>query len=342
VRVSDIGEFALIGLLAQELGVTYPHRNGSKSQPGLLVPLGDDAVVTARHDGALVWTTDTLVAGVHFLPEYSAWQDVGWKALAVNLSDVAAMGGTPYLALVTLMLPPDFRVEDVIDLYRGLKEAATAYGVTIAGGDIVRAPVFAVTVALSGWAQVSHLGQPRVMTRDMARVGDVVAVSGSLGDSAGGLRLIAEGGDLESEASRLLLAAHQRPQPRVRLAKEAVEAGVHCAIDVSDGLVQDLGHIATASHNGLRIEAVRMPVSATLHEVFPARALGLALTGGEDYELVLVAPPAVMEALLARTDTPLTEIGEVVHYETPHVAVVDETGREIPLGGAGWDHFVEA
>ncbi len=104
--VSEIGEFGLIKLLAQEFGIAYPPARGVVPEHGLLVGLGDDAVVTARRDGSLIWTTDTMVAGVHFLPEQSPWRDTGWKALAVNLSDIAAMGGTPHLALVTLTLPP--------------------------------------------------------------------------------------------------------------------------------------------------------------------------------------------------------------------------------------------
>jgi len=341
VLVSEVGEFGLIRLLADELGVDYPPRpgRGGRRQIGLLVGLGDDAAVSQRREGALIWTTDTLVAGVHFLPGRTAWQDVGWKALAVNLSDVAAMGGEPHLALVTLLLPDDFCVEDVLALYRGLKEAASAFGVILAGGDLVRAPVFAATVALSGWAVHSRLGDPRVMTRSAARLGDVVAVSGTLGDSAAGLRLLKDGARFRTKKSRLLRVAHERPQPRVALGLAAVRAGVRCAIDVSDGLVQDLGHVAQASGVGIRVDANRVPTSAALRDAFPSQALGLALSGGEDYELVLIASRPVIDSLLGATGTPLTEIGEVVHYDTPRVAVVDETGREIPLAQAGWDHF---
>jgi thiamine-monophosphate kinase len=234
--VSEVGEFGLIKLLSQQLGIEYPPSRGV-TQPGLRVGLGDDALVRQRHDGALIWTTDTLVADVHFLPQRTAWRDTGWKALAVNLSDIAAMGGRPDLALVTLILPPDYCVEDALELYAGLKEAAEAYGVTIGGGDIVRGPVFAVTVALSGWALTSRAGGIHVMTRDAARKGDVVAVSGTLGDAAAGIRLLSEGASFEGDAFRLR-QAQERPHPRVTLGQEA--SGVRCGMDVSDGLVQDL------------------------------------------------------------------------------------------------------
>ncbi len=337
--VSEIGEFGLIRLLAQEFGIEYPPARGAVPEHGLLVGLGDDAVVTSRRDGSLIWTTDTMVAGVHFLPEQSPWRDTGWKALAVNLSDIAAMGGTPHLALVTLTLPGDFSVEDAVELYRGLHDAATAFDVTLGGGDIVRSPVFSVTVALSGWAQTPRLGEAHVLTRGAARHGDVVAVSGTLGDSAGGVRLLVAGSEFQTESEQRLRAAQHRPQPRVAVGQAAVRAGLRCGIDVSDGLVQDLGHVATASGLGILVDAARVPTSDALREVFPAEALGLALSGGEDYELLVIGPQPAIDALIAASETPITVIGEVYEADEPRVGVLDERGQEIPLGAGGWDHF---
>jgi thiamine-monophosphate kinase len=339
MNVSEIGEFGLIRLLAAEFGLEYPPAKRERRRPGLRVDLGDDAVVTERHDAATIWTTDTLVAGVHFLPDRTSWESLGWKALAVNLSDIAAMGGSPHLMLVTLALPEDFCVEDAQALYRGLHQAADEYGVMLGGGDIVRSPVFSITVALSGWATVSSLHEPILMTRDAARIGDVVAVTGCLGDSAAGLRLLRAQASFDSPATLQLREAHERPKPQIAAGKAAVRAGVRCAIDVSDGLVQDLGHIAQASGAGIRVDSVRVPISGALGETFPGEALGLALTGGEDYELVLIGRRPCIDALLASCPASLTEIGEVVNYDEPRVAVVDETGREVSLGPAGWDHF---
>jgi thiamine-monophosphate kinase len=340
MRVADLGEFGLIEILTRELGITYPPSPGQQPRHGLLVDLGDDAVVTRRRDAATIWTTDTMVDGVHFYADRTAWQDIGWKAMAVNVSDIAAMGGTADLALITLALPAEFLVDDAIALYQGIREAATAFNITLGGGDIVRSPVFSITVALSGIAETPKLGETVTMTRGAARIGDVIAVSGTLGDSAGGLRLLQTDSFSNSEAARHLRVAHMRPNPRVELGKAAVSAGVRCAIDVSDGLLQDLGHIARASNVAVRIDAVRVPVSEALHDAFPGQALGIALTGGEDYELIVVGPRPIIEDLIDRSDTPLTEIGEVVHHpDAPRVAVVDESGLEIPLGDQGWDHF---
>jgi thiamine-monophosphate kinase len=342
VLVSEIGEFALIRLLAQEIGVEYPPRPGAPGQRGMLVGLGDDAVVTPQRTGALIWTTDTMVSDVHFFAVRTPWPEVGWKSLASNVSDVAAMGGEPYLALVTLALPADFLVEDAQALYRGLYEAAQAFGVTLGGGDIVRSPVFSITVALSGWAYAERLGTPRAMTRGAARKGDIVAVSGAIGDSAGGLQLLKEESLFADDASQRLRAAHEHPQPRVALGRAAVRMGVRCAIDVSDGLLQDLGHVSRASGVRMRIDASRIPISPSLQETFPARAMGMALRGGEDYELLLVGRRAAIEALIDSSSTPLTAIGEVVADDETYVAVVDEMGREIPMSPQGWDHFAKS
>jgi thiamine-monophosphate kinase len=342
VKVSEIGEFGLIKLLAREFGIEYPPKPGHVAS-GLLVGLGDDAVVTERRDGAVIWTTDTMVEGNHFTPGLGTWEDAGWKALASNASDIAAMGGKPYLALVTLMLSADFCVDDAVALYRGLHECAEAFEVTLGGGDIVRSPTFAITIALAGWAHTSDTGQPVVLRRDTARPGDLVAVTGAPGESAGGLKLLLAGRTPTSEHEKRLVAAHVRPQPRVELGQAAVQAGLRCGIDVSDGLLQDLGHIATASAVGFVVDATKVPVSDALRVVWPDDALNLTLGGGEDYELVVVGPRDAMERYVAAADNGVTVIGEVVAAaDKPIVRVLDAEGRDMVLANRGWDHFATA
>jgi thiamine-monophosphate kinase len=332
VKVSELGEFGLIERLAQRLA----------SQPvneSLIAGIGDDAGVWRTAAGATIATTDTLVAGVHFLPERAPWPAVGWKAIAVNVSDIAAMGGTPDFALVTLMLPVDFEVEAVDALYNGIVEAATAFGVTVAGGDIVRAPVFSITVALTGTAALDSDGRPLLLRRDAGREGDVVAVTGALGGSAGGLRLQAQASPGPGAAPRLI-ERHLRPQPRLGAGRAAIADGLRCAIDISDGLLQDLGHICDASGLGAVVRADELPIEDGLADLVGAdEALRMAATGGEDYELLLCGPAAALEDLRSQIDVPLSIIGELVEDSSHRVGLLDAAGAKIDLPSAGWDHL---
>ena len=331
MKVSELGEFALIDRLARSLGGQAAGR--------LAIGIGDDAAVWRAEGGALIATTDTLVAGVHFLPERTPWRDLGWKALAVNVSDVAAMGGTPELALVTLGVPPETEVARVDELYQGLAEAGEAFGAVIAGGDIVRAPVFFVSVTLMGRAEVDAAGEPLVLRRDAAQAGDLVAVTGSLGGAAGGLIALRDGG-LDDSTASALIERHLRPQPRLRAGQAALRAGLRCAIDVSDGLIQDLGHVCRASGLGAVVRSDALPIDPALAAAFaPEEALGLATAGGEDYELVLVGAPEKIEAAGRDSDVPLTVIGEMVAAERHEAKLLDGSGREIALPTQGWDHL---
>ena len=335
MKVSELGEFGLIERLAGQLA--SPSTAGVAGR--LVVGLGDDAAVWQSDGGALIATTDTLVAGVHFLPERTPWRDLGWKALAVNVSDVAAMGGTPSLALVTLALPPDVEVEQVDELYRGLAEACEAYGVVIAGGDVVRSPTVIVSVTLLGQAEVNTAGEPVVMRRDAAQAGDLVVVTGSLGGAAGGLRSLREGAE-DTEAARSLIERHLRPQPRLQVGRAAIAAGVRCAVDISDGLLQDLGHICRMSRLAAVLKRGKLPIDPGLTELFePEEALRCAVAGGEDYELLLVGTREEIDEVERTADVPVTVIGEMVAETEHRVRLLDESGQEVPTPAAGWDHL---
>jgi len=314
--VGELGEFGLIDRLAQA-GVAHPR---------LLVGIGDDAAVWEEDGRYLLLTTDSLVAGVHFLPDRHPWEDLGWKALAVSVSDVMAMGGVPEVALVTLALPPETLVAHVDALYRGLEECARAYGVALAGGDIVRSAAVSIGVALVGRA-LTDGGRPLLLRRDAARPGHAVAVSGPLGDSAAGLRRLLAG----APAHDPLVQAHLRPRPPLALGQEAARRGVPCGIDVSDGLLQDLGQVARMSGVGIEVWAHRLPLSSRLREAFPQEALSLACAGGEDYQLVLAGEEEALGGL------GLQVIGRVVEGEG--VRLLDEAGRDITPTIRGWDHL---
>jgi thiamine-monophosphate kinase len=336
--VSDIGEFALIARLQKALGDQADASAKLGAGTRLLLGIGDDAAVWLDATPAQIATTDTLVEGVHFPPGVP-WSDLGWKSLAINVSDVAALGGTPEYALVTLALAGAFLVRDVLDFYRGLAEAGRHFGVVVAGGDIVRAPHFIVTVALTGRPSLSDDGTPLLLRRDAARAGDAIAVSGHLGDSAAGLRLLTESVDCPPDSADHLRRAHLRPDPPVELGRAAVAAGLRCGIDVSDGLAQDLGHVCEMSGLGAIVHAGRLPVSNQLRRAFPEEATALAAAGGEDYELLLPGPVEKLEELGRRVEVPLTVIGEMVAEGPRRPRFLDGQGREIVLREAGWDHF---
>ena len=305
----------------------------------LFVGIGDDAAVWLEDGSALIATTDTLVEGVHFIPGRTSWRDLGWKSLAVNVSDIAAMGGRPELALVTLALRPDVDVEDLEELYRGLAEAAESLSIVIAGGDIVRAAEVAISVTATGRAEVDGNGHPMLLRRNGAQAGDVVAVTGALGGAAGGLRVL-RGDAGENAAARALLERHFRPQPRVAVGLAAIAAGIRCGIDVSDGLMQDLGHVCQSSRLGAVVWQDKLPIEPALPELFGEHdALVLAATGGEDYELVLTGKQEQIDALASACDVPVTVVGEMV-IAAEHVAtLLDSGGRAVELPAPGWDHL---
>ncbi|MCX6022315.1 MAG: thiamine-phosphate kinase [Chloroflexi bacterium] len=354
MKAAELGEFGLIDLLAGSIArseavasspaasaAALPPVGSPSPPPHLLLGIGDDAAVW-RVGGVLeVATTDTMVAGVHFLPQAIPPRDLGWKALAVNLSDIAAMGGTPTFALITLGLPADIEAEYLTEVYEGMLEAAAPHGVRLAGGDIVASPVLFITVALTGVATGTDYPDA-VLRRAAARPGDVVAVTGTLGASAAGLDLLLHPRPLPDGCAERLIAAHHRPTPRVAEGRMLVRYGVKAAMDISDGLAADLGKLCRASGVAARLEMKQVPTDPCLPEHFPETWRRLALTGGEDYELLFCAPSDVVERVRQASATPVTTVGVIVEGEMGQVTVSDADGHLLALGKGGWDHLAGA
>jgi thiamine-monophosphate kinase len=341
MQLSSVGEFPLIDRLS---GVLGPAKDGT-----LVLGIGDDAAAWRPTPGTVtVATADALVEGVHFDLGTTSWEDLGWKALAENVSDVAAMGCAPRYALVTLALPGDTDAADVEALYRGMRKCAEEYGCTVVGGDVVAAPNVVISVTLLGESVPAEgSADAPLLTRAAAKPGDVLAVTGTLGASAAGLRVL-QGGAGSPDASPDLAAvrqAHVRPTPRVTAGKVLIEAGVRCAIDVSDGLLADVDHICERSGVDAEIEVERVPIDGAARRLFPDEALLFALTGGEDYELVCAGPAAAIEhaaaVLRGAGETELTIIGRIVaqQAETPAIRVLDGTGAPLSVADAGYKHF---
>ena len=277
MKLSNVGEFGLIERLSGVLGDGAPD--------DLVVGIGDDAAVwRPSADCLMVATADSLVEGVHFDLATTGWRDLGWKALAENLSDVAAMGCVPRYALVGLGLTVDNTVAEAESLYAGLRECGEAFGCVVVGGDTVRSPVVILHIAVFGESLPVGSGPALLLTRSAGRSGDLVAVTGPLGASAAGLKVLQ--GTARDRAYPELLKAHRRPYPRVVAGQVLVQAGVRCAIDVSDGLLADVGHICERSKVDAEIDSDLVPVHPAALSAFGDAAFDMALRGGEDYELV--------------------------------------------------------
>ena len=332
MKVQDLGESGLIRRLTD---IIASRRQKGTVAPGqrLLVGLGDDAAAW-RIDGATeLATTDTVVEGVHFTRDTTPWEDLGWKVMAANVSDIAAMGGQPLYALVTLGLPPDTPVKATDLLYQGMLDLAEEFDFAIVGGDVVRSPTVFVTVALTGAME----GAP--MLRSEAKPGDRVAVCGAVGSSAGGLRLLQEGMPANPKDGARLKETHRRPNPRLEDGRILAREGVKAAIDVSDGLADDLSKLCQASGLAAQVRGAEVPVDPALKRVFPDDYLNLALAGGEDYALIFTAPGDVIERVLPQLTSPTTVVGDILAGEPGLVNVVDSHGRDLTPSRGGWDHF---
>lgn len=325
--VGDLGEFGLIERLTRTLGPQRPD--------DIVVDLGDDAAVVRFGDELLAWTTDTMVEGVHFTAENADWAALGWKAMGSNLSDIAAMGAWPRFALVTLAMPPGTDMHNMDRLFGGIRDSGKLCAVHIVGGDTVRASELSITITVIGRAQQDDDGHPLVLRRDAAQPGDVIAVTGTLGDSAGGLRRLQVGADTRDH----LVSRHLMVHARLAEGNVAAGVGVRCGIDVSDGLLQDVGHICERSKAGAIIRGDAIPMSGELLEAYPEDALQLACTGGEDYELVLVGSEDAITTVNRELDGSVTIIGEIVDDKQKRVRLLSGTGEEIRFPRAGWDAF---
>jgi thiamine-monophosphate kinase len=343
MKIEQLGEFGLIERIRAALPAPGPN---------VIMGIGDDvAVLKAPAGGGLdsdaVWlaTCDVQVEGAHFLRNAIPPRSLGRKSLAINLSDIASAGGTPRYALVSLGLPADLDVEFIDELYAGLRDAGSEFGVDVVGGNISRSRLgIFIDVFLLGEALRAN-----VVLRSGARAGDRIMVTGSVGDAAAGVALLLDPQLKNATDPAFAALARSRqdcPAPRVR--EGALIGSMRTAsamIDVSDGIAGDLHHICERSAVGVRLFTDRLPVSPE-NRALSRAARGdewhFALHGGEDYELLFTAPPGRAEDLAkkitADTGTPVSDIGEIIPADEPSQLVLPH-GSARPLKGSGWDHF---
>jgi thiamine-monophosphate kinase len=329
--LSSVGEFGLIELIAC---------SSACDRPDVERAIGDDAAVfTGSGQDRFLATTDVLNESVHFSLDTTTPYLLGRKSLAVNLSDIAAMGGRPLYYLVGLSLPSHIPLDFVRALYRGMQAQARRFNVVLLGGDTVAASGgLSISITLIGRA---HPG--RILYRRGARPGDLIFVSGTLGDSALGLALLQKGGRVSSRQH--LIRRHLNPEPRVALGSALAEAKLATSmIDVSDGVAADLGHILSASSVGAELYLEQLPLSRAYRKQCSrlcADKYAPALSGGEDYELLFTVPPARREAVDAcarKLGVPVSCIGRITESED-FLRIIDAEGREYALDEKGFCHF---
>ena len=333
MKIDEIGEFGLIESMKKDC-IT--------SLKGVVKGIGDDCAVFRTSSGrVLLLTTDMLVEDIHFLRNTITPHQLGRKAIVVNLSDIAAMGGRPLVILISLAVPAQTEVDEIKELYRGMSDICGLYGVNIVGGDTVASPDnLIINVSLVGDAN-----EQEVLYRSGARPGDRIYLTGTIGDSSAGLSILKHKISPQDYLREYFIKAHNEPEPLIKTGK--VIAGSRLAsamIDLSDGLLSDLGHICEESEVGALLDRKTIPLSQELKSLAAHAGfdpLDFALSGGEDYVLLVTVPaaktPDFEQAYKDRTSSPLFLIGDI--REGKGIRIMNENGSLQDLVPKGFDHF---
>ncbi len=345
MKLSELGEFGLIENIRKSAG--WP-------SPPVLIGIGDDAaVLKVSSSASLLATTDMLIERVHFDLRYTDFYSLGWKSSAVNLSDIAAMGGLPRFCMTSIGIPASISAEQIAEFYRGCNALLRSSGAVLVGGDTCfsrKDLVVSVTV-------LGEAAKTGIIARRGAKPGDRIFVTGTLGDSAAGLEVLKK--EVRTRRSRgksvpfvfrsprpaltRLVERHLRPEPRVEWGRDiALSRCAHAMIDISDGLSSDLAHICEQSRVGALISAEKIPLSSWLRRTadkLKHPLIHYALSGGEDYELLFTVPTSRIRKL-QMLGLPLTEIGEITR--TRKMMIVDGRGNKTLLYPTGYDHFARS
>jgi thiamine-monophosphate kinase len=327
MKLSRLGEFGLIERI----------RRTTPSGHGVRLGIGDDAAWVASKFGSALITSDILIEGIHFNLKWTSLFALGYKTLAVNLSDIAAMGGMPAYLIVSLGIPAKYRSEDIDEFYRGIRFLAAQNGVALVGGDTNVANSLLISACLIGHAPY------RPVTRAGAKIGDDIYVTGTLGDSALALKLLKNSSSQANRrAAAYLFVRHHQPTPRLTagalLARDRLATAM---IDVSDGLLQDLGHLCQSSGVGAVIWKEKIPLSPAYRTLAGREGTRYALFGGEDYELLFCARPRArprIQKLQKRAKVAMSRIGTCVST-CEGITVVDGQGDRMSTHAHGHDHF---
>jgi len=341
--IADIGEFGLIAHLRDTLG--------EPDDPDLVTGISDDAAVYRVGDGRVhTITSDALIEGIHFDRTFMPLEHLGFKALSVNVSDVVAMNATPRYATIVIGVPQHVSVEMVQQIYKGLRQGCEAYDMTIVGGDTTGAHSLSLTITVVGEAD-----EDAIVHRQGAQVGDKICVTGDIGASYAGLKvLLAQREGLQEKGEEFqptldpfsyVIRRHLAPPAQLKTVRDWAEAGVQptALIDVSDGVSSEVHHLCEAGHVGAQLYEPALPIHPETRNTaseFGDDATVYALFGGEDYELVFTMADAALDALDPQTYTVIGEIEELDDPAHP-VRLQQADGENVPLTPGGFDHFDE-
>jgi thiamine-monophosphate kinase len=330
VKVKELGEFGLIDRLNKMIADAGPN----KASRDLILGIGDDAAAWQGDSAIQLATVDTMVEGIHFSLDTTDWREVGWKSLAINLSDIAAMGGLPRYALVALALPDSIEVASVSSLYKGMIDCAKTYKVATVGGNISKAPQVSVTITVIGSAPDN-----KILRRSTAKAGELIAVTGYAGSAAAGLEMLKKKLKFKAGDAEYLRSSFLHPTPRITEGRLLIKNGITAAIDTSDGLLADLRHICEASKVGAKVNVDLVPVHDVVKVSFKEKALELALGGGEDYELLFTGNTEVVNRVKKAARCPVTVIGEIIGDKAGKIDLIDNNNRPVKIQKLGWTHF---
>ena len=334
MKFSEIGEFGFIESIKKEC---------IASLKGVIKGIGDDCAVFGPYSGrVLLFTTDMLIEDIHFLMDKITPYQLGWKAIAVNLSDIAAMGGRPLFILLSLGIPVEMNVELIQDIYKGMKDICEHYTVNILGGDTVASPdKLIINISLIGDAK-----EKEVIYRSGARPGDKIYLTGNVGDSAAGLKILKTEISPPNSIGSHFIKVHNEPKPLIETGRIIATSGLASAmIDLSDGLLSDLGHICKESGVGAMLFRSKIPLSSKLKllaSLANFNPLDIALSGGEDYLLLVTVPEEKIQDLELlfkdKRPSPLYLVGEIKEKEG--IGMVNDDGSIEEIVLRGFNHFL--
>ena len=320
-----MNEIQLLAKIKNEIKNHFTFNTANKS----LIEIIDDTAIISNSVGMQILTSDMLIEDIHFSKQTASFEDIGWKAIARNLSDVAAMGAIPSYFLISLGITKKMTINEVIKIYKGMRILAKKYKVNLIGGDSTISSKLFISITMNGSLNTLPL------LRTNARVNDLICVTGNLGGAAAGLLTLEKDYSIKNSLTKI----HLRPNPRIIESNKLAKSGVHSAIDISDGLLIDLQKLVMASNVSAEIELNSIPINNLVKKVFPKISLNLALTGGEDYELIFTCPPNLINTVDKILASKFSVIGKIRQKNKTPIRILQNGVHAKNIKIQGWDPF---